>query len=124
MNGSVYLEARNKLTYQQKFDFALTLETEAIFMIASKLLSQPVYLSDFNEIVVDIISESEEVDIETFKALFDEHYLKFLTQSYHLPANQFAKLKYTFNLIKVPLGEALVTNKDALKRVYNQLSFE
>ena len=92
-------------------------------MIASKLLSQPVYLSDFNQIVANIQSSSDEIDVDSFKAVFDEHYLQFLSQSYFLPADQFAKLKYTFNLIKVPLGEALVTNKDALKRVYNTLSF-
>ena len=79
MNGSVYQEARSKLTYQQKFDFAFTLESEAIFMIASKLLSQPVYLSDFNQIVVDMHTPSDEVDVDTFKAIFDEHYLKFLS---------------------------------------------
>ena len=74
-NGAVYQEARSKLTYQQKFDFAFTLESEAIFMIASKLLSHPVYLDDFKQIVVNIQSSSDEIDVDSFKAVFDEHYL-------------------------------------------------
>ena len=44
-------------------------------MIASKLLSQPVYLSDFNQIVVNIQNSSDEIDVDSFKAVFDEHYL-------------------------------------------------
>ena len=48
-------------------------------MIASKLLTQPVYLSDFAQIVVAIQTPGTEVDVDTFKTTFDEYYLKFLS---------------------------------------------
>lgn len=48
-------------------------------MIASKLLSRPVFLSNFQTIVVEIDSPGGEVDNDTFKAKFDEEYITFLS---------------------------------------------
>ena len=48
-------------------------------MIASKLLSEPVFLDDLKTIIVEVNSESNEIDNELFKAKFDEVYLTFLS---------------------------------------------
>ena len=48
-------------------------------MIASKLLSEPVDLSDFKTIVVEENSAGNTIDNDLFKAKFDESYMKFLS---------------------------------------------
>ena len=95
-NGSAYQEVRKRLTIEQRIEFAFTLESEAIFMIASKLLSEPVEITAFQTIIVAVESPGDTIDNDLFKAKFDESYMRFLSQSYLLPDEQLAKLKYIF----------------------------